>query len=112
MTPATYNFKSSLRGDTIPAKIITATRTVDAVTEPIDLTNYSIKMDIVLGNIRKSLIVGDGITVTDAVNGEFRINSFSLPQVGVWSYDIQFSTGTDVETYIKGTINILQDVTK
>lgn len=112
MIPGVYNYGSSLKGDTISAKLITATRTIDSITTPIDLTNYSLKMDIVLGALRKTLLIGDGITITDAENGVFRIDSFILTHSGTWKYDIQFTYNGDVETYIKGTINILEDVTQ
>lgn len=55
-----------------------------------------------------------GITLTNAANGQFKINAqiIDIPSRN-YVYDIQitFSNGV-VKTYIKGNFNILEEVTK
>lgn len=92
--------------------------TYDTVTGglPIDLTGCSIVMQVrrpSLLDVMLTLSVGAGLTITDAINGVFRIDSqiIDIP-VYVYKYDIQitFPNGI-VKTYISGTATITEDVT-
>jgi len=114
MTPVTHNYKDAVRGDTIPAKQFTITKTVDQVTTPIDLTNVAIKARFVKEGQEIIKEVGSGITfIGDPALGVFEIDVFRLQGVGEYRYDLQFkfSDGT-VKTYVKGTINIKEDYTR
>jgi hypothetical protein len=83
----------------------------------LDLTNYSIKMQArARYNLPPIFTIydGSGITITDAVNGVFRID----PQIfhgvpGVYQYDIQLTSQDGiVKTYISGLFTLLEDITQ
>jgi hypothetical protein len=113
MIPQNYNYGSYLRGDTIPAKTFQVQSTIDQTTTPVDLTNASIKCNFILGVQKKSLSTGNGITVTDAAQGEFQIDAFVLNYAGTYKYDIQFLFDDgSIKTYISGICTIINDVTK
>jgi hypothetical protein len=116
MTPIQYNFKEQYSGDTFNGLRITATRTISGNTSPIDLTNVAIKMDIKSLNVDTpllSLTIGEGITLTDALNGIFTIDRFVVPKVGVHNYDIQFTYQSgDIKTYVKGIFPVENDTTR
>ena len=113
MTPQIVDYKNYVRGDTINARLFTLSQTAGGVTSPIDLTGASIRATFVCPQTCVKKTVGEGISIVDATNGQFQINTFSLPIEGKWCYDIEieFPDGT-VKTWIKGTIKILNDVTK
>ena len=58
-----------------------------------------------------SLAVGTGITLTNPTAGIFTIDKqiISIP-VYNYLYDIEITVGTAVKTYIKGTLNVLQNI--
>lgn len=84
---------------------------------PIDLTGASFLCQLrsqSLLDVALTLSDGNGITVTDAANGVFRIDSMVIDiPVRLYKYDIQitFPTGI-VKTYISGTFNIVEDVSR
>jgi len=54
-----------------------------------------------------------GITITDAVNGAFKINQSLINiQAGNYVYDIEFNINGVIETLIKGDFIVTNDVTK
>jgi len=64
------------------------------------------------GEIVKDLTNGSGITVLDAINGHFQVDSMLLDlDAGKYVYDIEIIIAGEVNTYIKGDINVSQDVT-
>lgn len=84
---------------------------------PIDLTGVAIRTqfryDSRTGGIQKEITDGNGITISDAVNGIFSIDSFLLDWAADLYYfdvEITFPNGT-VRTYIQGTIKVIQDIT-
>jgi len=111
-----YNFADKVKGDTLEP--ITFTVTVNSAA--LDLTDCTILIqfekqpclayDYQMGT---SAAIG-GVTITDAVNGEFRIDEQILNwKAAKYYYDIQFTwTDGTVKTYIGGTIEIKQDVTR
>ena len=112
MKQGIYDMGVFVRGDTIPEQTFALTQTVDETTTPIDLTGVDIKCDFVNSSYRKSLTIGEGITVTDAENGEFSIDELTFDYVGRWTYDIEFTfTDETVKTYITGSIKIIGDIT-
>ena len=84
---------------------------------PIDLTGAILLCQIrsqSLLDVALSLSTGNGLTITDAVNGKFQIDSMIIDiPVKVYKYDIQitFPTGI-VKTYISGSFNITEDVSR
>ena len=115
MTPTTYKINDQYKGDTFNG--VTFTIKEGANKTPIDLTGVSIlsqfRANEVTGAIQQSFSIGSGITLTDATGGVFSIDPFTLDwNTGTFFYDIQitFPNG-DVRTYVKGSLNVLQDVT-
>ena len=54
-----------------------------------------------------------GITITDALNGAFKINEQIIDiQSGNYIYDIEFNINGIIETLIKGDFIITNDVTR
>ena len=110
-----YNIPDHYKGDTFDGLKFTLINNDDQL--PIDLTNVIIDVKFrkarQTGVVTKSVSVGSGITVIDAVNGVFKIDAFILDWViGKYYYDVQFTyTNGVVKTYIKGFIKIIQDVT-
>lgn len=115
MKPEKYNFRDHLKGDTFNGIEFTL---IDSNSElPIDITDALItiqfKSHSKTGLINVELNVGSGITITDAENGVFVIDSFLLDwQPKKYYYDVQitFPNGV-VKTYIEGTFLVIQDVT-
>ena len=113
MIPGVANLGTWVRGDTISQKQVTLTQTVDSVTTPVDLTGVGIALTFQNHNDKVQKSIGAGVTLTDAVNGVFRIDKFALEEKGEWHYDLQFIfPNGDVKTYLAGTVTILNDVTK
>lgn len=114
MTPKEYNYGSFVRGDTIPKRRFTITKTINSVTAPIDLSDYTIRCDFLLLKDRISKVEGEGITIIDAINGVFEIDKFTLSKAGKYQFDIEFKDDSNdiVQTYVKGDLEILEDVTK
>lgn len=111
MTPGTFNFDDAVRGDTINARLFTLATVVDEVSTPIDITGWNIVVTFRKGNNAVTFTVGDGVTIVDAEEGQFRIDAFALNKAGVWVYDIETTDMDDVvKTYIRGQITILGDV--
>ena len=115
MTPTTYKINDQYKGDTFNGVTFTLKEGADKT--PIDLTGVSIlsqfRVNEVTGTIQKTLEIGSGITLTNAIGGVFKINPFTLNwNTGTFFYDIQitFPNG-DVRTYVKGSLNVIQDVT-
>lgn len=113
MIPATANYKNYLRGDTINARRFTITQTIDDVESPVDLSNSVIRAHFIYKDNEKTFSIGNGITMIDAANGIFEIDSFQIDVVGTWDYDVEimFPDGT-VRTWVRGSISISNDITK
>lgn len=112
MVPAEINYKDHVRGDTINERKFTISQTIGDNTSPVDLSGAVIRVDFVADSRIKKTI-GNGITVIDPPNGIFKIDNFKLDIPGRWRYDveIEFPDGL-VKTWIKGFINIKDDITK
>lgn len=111
MTPGEYNIQDTVKGDTLDEVVFTILEDGS----PIDLTGYDIKImfkkyPILVSSL--TLEIGSGITVTDAAQGQFKIDEQVISlDVGQYFYDIQFTNDTEVRTYVKGEFNVLQEVT-
>jgi hypothetical protein len=111
---ATVILDNQYKGDTYDGVQFTLLGTGSV---PIDLTGAAIKSQFrhlsKTGRIVKEVTDGAGITVSDAVNGIFQIDSFIIDwAAATYYYDIEitFLSGV-VRTYIQGTLTTTQDVT-
>ena len=108
-----YNLPDAYKGDTYDD--IQFTITINDVA--LDLTGSTIrcqfKKEKKTGALKKTITNTGGITVTDAVNGVFKIDAFVLDwDEGDYYYDIKITSATDVvTTYLQGTLNVNQNVT-
>jgi hypothetical protein len=90
------------------------------VLTPIDLTNSTIVMQVKVNPSDDTSVLqlstqDNTITITDAINGKFKINSININiPSGMYYYDIQFTflSSSKVKTYLYGTFNVTQDVTQ
>jgi len=120
MTPEIYNFQDQYKGTTFDACKFTVTKTIDGVTTITDLTDVEIRIDFKRrdkGSAVWSLSIGNGITVLDAVNGVFVIDSFinNYPAFN-YVYDIKMifpsdDPEDDPRVYLKGNYKIYQNIT-
>ncbi len=105
----------ALRGDTFkeyPFEIL-----IDNVA--LNLTGAVIKMDIKkdacsLPALTLTSVSNNGITITDAVNGEFKINQqiISIP-AGNYQYDIQITLSNGaVNTWVGGLFQVINTITQ
>ena len=108
----TYKIPNQLHGDTFDG----AQFEVKINNVAKNLTSTAIKIDFKkkkkTGELVKTISVGSGITKVDAANGIFKIDPFvaDMP-IGIYYYDIQFTDGAVIKTYIEGTWEITQDTT-
>lgn len=117
MKPAIYNFQDRYEGDTSNEVEFTVTQTVSSVTTAVDLTGVTVKMQIRKKSnrdITKEITNISGITVSNAVNGVFKVDAFITDfKASSYVYDIQFTfTNGSVRTYLKGNFNVVNDITK
>lgn len=110
MIQGVYNFPDVVKGDTV--NVTSFAVTIDAV--PLNLTGALISVKFKTSFNSPSILslsVGSGITVTNASGGIFTINAFtcSFP-VGEYVYDIQIVKSGITKTYVKGTLNVLNEV--
>jgi hypothetical protein len=107
-----YNFKKHKKGDTFDGVLFT----MNINDQPLDLTGYAIKMQLRVdsaGPIVKDFEIGNGLTIIDALLGNFRFDEqiIDIPK-GTYLYNIQFiSPSNKVKTYIEGQWVITQDIT-
>ncbi len=109
-----YNFKDIVKNDSFGEKNFE----IKIGDVPIDLTNVDIRLQfrekLKNGALAKTLTIGDGITITDATAGKFRIDNFIVDfNVDVYWYDVQFTfPDNTVKTYFGGYMRVVQDVTQ
>ena len=85
---------------------------------PVDLSDTTIRMQLrkeyggVVG-LSLTSVGNAGITITDAANGLFKINTqiINIPAFN-YIYDIEFNFDGEVKTYISGNFLIRNDVTR
>lgn len=112
---AIVQIDNQYKGDTYDGVQFTLLNTED--NSPIDLTGVNIKIQFrynsKIGDLQKEINNGDGVTISDAVNGVFSIDPFLIdwkPDLYFFDIQITFLNGI-VRTYIQGTIKVIQDVT-
>ena len=109
----TYNFPAHIKGDTFLEQPFVYK--LNGVV--IDLTGGAFRMMIKRSprSIDSTLTLtdGSGITVTDAVNGAWKIDSQIIDiQEGTYYYDVQFTYASgQVSTYLSGEFEVTQDIT-
>jgi hypothetical protein len=108
----TYNLGTFVKGNTFNG--ITFTMLLNNV--GMDLTHCTIKSMFREGGKNgtsvKTITNGAGITITDAVNGIFTIDPFTVNfDIGTYVYDIQMTFIDKVETYINGNIVVITSIT-
>lgn len=117
MTPGTYNFEPHTEGDTSESVAFT----IDLPT--IDGTALSLSGCTITAKFRDeksrktalTISTGDGITITNAGAGQFKVNTGALTDLpcGNYVYDMefQFSNGM-VFTYLEGKKVVTADITR
>lgn len=115
MAQQTYNIPDHVKGDTFEGVQFNVTVNGSAL----NLTGATIKMQLKPNanpgtTATLTLDTTDGITITDAVNGQFEIDQQVIDiAADCYYYDIQITlSGGSVKTYIKGNWNITQDITE
>lgn len=114
MVPARYDFPALYEGDTHDGLSVTVETTSGGSTSPVDLSTVAIAMQVrdLSGTLALDLSVGSGITKTDAVNGVFRVDAFTVPAAGSYEYDIEFTyADSSVKTYMGGKMMVVAGVT-
>lgn len=114
---AIYNIPTQYNGDTFEQVTFKFYTTSSDSGNELDLSNSTPKMDIRRDNSRgkvvKQLTIGNGLEWVDQANGQLRTTSFLIDWGGgKYVYDLQVSySQTSVQTYIRGTINVTEDIT-
>ena len=109
----TYNFPAHIKGDTFLEQAFVYKLNGAAI----DLTSGAFKMMIKRSprstDSALTLTDGSGITITDAVNGAWQIDSQVIDiQEGTYYYDVQFTYASgQVSTYLSGEFEVIQDIT-
>jgi|SRR3972149_1228541 len=115
MIPQTSNFPQQYKGNTFKGRQLTITKEVGGVESPIGLKGATITMQFrrtIGGVVEKNFNVGNGITITDAPNGVFQIDSFLVDlSQGKYLYDltITFPDGL-IRTYMTGSFEVKQNL--
>lgn len=115
---ATYNIPTQYNGDTFEQITFNFYTTSSDAGNEIDLsTVVHVKMDIrrndVRGKLVKQLSIGSGLEWVDQANGQLRTTAFLIDWGGgkyVYDLEIKYSD-TSVQTYVKGSFNVTEDVT-
>jgi hypothetical protein len=85
----------------------------DGDNDPLNLSGVGIEMQVKkspTATALKSLTIGEGLTVS---GGDVTINTIADIPKGSYVWDMQFSYPSGrVVTYLKGVINVTEDVTK
>jgi hypothetical protein len=114
---AVYNIPTQYNGDTFEQVTFNFYTTSADVGNEIDLSTATPKMDIrrdgVRGKVVKQLTIGSGLEWVDQANGQLRTTAFLIDWGGgKYVYDLQITyTATDVQTYVKGSFTVTEDVT-
>lgn len=113
ITVGKYNFPDVISGDDFIGTTVTMQ---DADGDPIDLSSAQIRIafrkDKNTGPVVKSISVGSGITLTDAVNGIFQIDAFTCTfGAGTYYHDWHFVLAGANKTLIRGTLEVVRDIT-
>jgi len=107
----TYKLKDRVKGDTFESIDI---EFLHGTGLPIDLTGATIEATFNYGCLtgipRYTPSIGSGITITDALNGLVRIDSFTplAWEVGTYYYSVTITfTSGEIHTYLKGSVKVI-----
>ena len=79
---------------------------------PVNLTNATVESEARPTRASKGLAVSLSIVIEDATDGRFKL---ALPEDGLppatYAYDVEVREGTEVRTWIKGSLIVWRDVT-
>lgn len=114
---ATVNFDEMVHNDTFLTKRFNFFA-ADGTT-PLDLTDATPEIKIRLaspnGKLVRTCTVGDGLAWNNQSSGQLDWGGFvmSWPKAGDYYYDLQltYATSGNIRTYVKGIINVIDDVT-
>lgn len=113
---ATVDFAQEIDGDTFGTKRFNFFAS-DGVSE-LDLTDATVKIQIrkasPQGKLVRTAISGDGIEWVSQLLGQFTLGGFIVTWgAGDYYYDVQMTYATSgiVRTYVKGKIEVINDVT-
>lgn len=117
MKPAYYRMQDTVTGDTFDGAAFTITSTFEAVTTPVNLTGCAIKIQYRKSHSSEALVTlvqGQGITITNAALGQFKIDPVLLNLIpDEYFYDIQITfTSGAIKTFVTGNHKILSDYTR
>ena len=108
------NLKDRIKNDTFSSVEFTYS---DNLGVPINITGAELKTQFRFrtktGKIIKEISDGSGITITSAVDGEFKIDEFTPVdwEVDCYYYDVQMTLNGEIKTYVGGKVKVIQDVT-
>ena len=112
-TKQKYNFVQQTAGDTF----LETEFGLELNDSPIDISAYAIKAEFRKDNNNGEVVhtatVGNGITVINALQGEFKIDECLMPEeAGIYPYDIEFTLpGGQIRTYLFGVLDLTEDIT-
>ena len=114
---ATVDFAQEIDGDTFGTKAFNFFNS-DGVT-PLDLDDATVKVQIRKGSPQGKLVQtavsGDGVTWINQTEGTFQLGGFIVDWGGAgdYYYDVQMTYATSgiIRTYVKGVIEVINDVT-
>lgn len=122
MKPGFYQLPDHYRGDTFEGRTFTiyTKETDEAPLVPMNLTGADAVMQVRYGSTRGEVAIefsidSGGLAITEPLNGELTMNEalIDVDLPGKHYYDIQITPQNgDTHTYIYGTWNIHDDVTR
>jgi|TARA_R110000822_G_scaffold152112_8_gene291343 hypothetical protein len=112
MIPAIYNYPPHYRGDTLDS--FTINLSTDGT--PTNLEGVTLRAQYrkpFNGATVREISIGAGITVSSPASGTVIIDKFVCNfDPGSYVWDLEFTlTNGDIKTYLRGTINIINDRT-
>ena len=111
MTPLVYNITPPWKhGDTVAA----FGYRLKLNSLPVDLTGATIVMKFKRQGqsaISLTLTTTAGLTITNAIDGRFRVDAMICPLAGgLYAYDVEVTANGVVETWIEGTVTVTDDL--
>lgn len=109
----THNFADHIKGDTWQKNTLIFEVKINSVVQ--DITAYVIRMQLrpKPGSSTISLDLTPSLELHDPVNGKFRINPVIIDiPAREYYYDIEFANGTVINTWVSGTLTVVNDVTR
>ena len=110
--PATNNYEPQLKGDTFRGGEYT-------IVPSTDLTGATGRCQFRLGGKNNAVVVeltiGNGLTITDAINSIYQIDEIQRLdwEVGNYNYDIEFTLPNgDIITPSEGILPVVQDTSQ